>query len=247
MARSLNLRRRSKAAPPAPSKTSRNSAPAPEPELGRVERIRQVWTMTRERDPRVVPYVFGPMVAVIVVLVVVGLLLGMVITFAIISVPAAVITGTAIFGRRATKAGLAQVEGRPGAAAAILPGLRGDWRTTPAVGFTRNQDLVHRVVGRPGVILIGEGSPNALRPLITDQKRRIGRIAPDTPIYDIIIGDGEGQVPLAKLHRHMLKLPRNLKKAEVNAVEARMRALGTTNVPIPKGPMPTRMPRGKLR
>jgi len=161
---------------------------------------------------------------------------------------AALVTGTSIFGRRATKTMYAQVEGRPGAAAAVLQGMRGDWRVTPAVGFTRNQELVHRVIGRPGVVLVGEGnSASAIKQLVVDQKRRIGRVAPDTPIYDLIIGEGEDQVPIRKLQNHMVKLPRNLKKSEINGVEARMKALGAANVPIPKGPMPTRMPRGKMR
>jgi hypothetical protein len=246
MARSL--RRRAKAAPLPPSKTSRNNnAPVETPKTSKVQQIRDVWKATREQDPKTIPIVVGPMVAIVAVFVVVGLLIGLLVTFVILGVLVAIIAGTAIFGRRASKAMYSRVEGQPGAAAAVLQGLRGDWRLTPAVGYTRNQDLVHRVIGRPGIILIGEGSPAALRPLMSDQKRRIGRVAPDTPVYEVLIGDGEGQVSIAKLHRHLVKLPRNLKKTEVNGVEARMRALGTTNIPIPKGPMPTRMPRGKMR
>jgi hypothetical protein len=107
---------------------------------------------------------------------------------------------------------------------------------------------VHRVIGRPGVVLVGEGSsPSAIRQLMIDQKRRIGRVAPETPIYDVLVGDADGQVPIRKLQQHLVKLPRNLKKTEINGVEARMKALGGPNVPLPKGPMPTRMPRGKMR
>lgn len=215
---------------------------------GRVEQVKQVWSMTRAQDPRAIPLILGPALLVLVVLVVLGIVLGHVIIVSIIAVLAAAITGTSIFGRRATKTMYAQVEGRPGAAAAVLQGMRGDWRVTAAVGFTKNQDLVHRVIGRPGVVLVGEGnSVNAIRGLVVDQKRRIGRVAPDTPIYDLIVGEGEDLVPIRRLQSHMMKLPRNLKKAEVNGVEARMKALGGPNMPIPKGPMPTRMPRGKMR
>jgi hypothetical protein len=38
----------------------------------------------------------------------------------------------------------------------VLQTVRGNWRVTPMVGFTREQDLVHRVLGLPGVILVGE-------------------------------------------------------------------------------------------
>jgi hypothetical protein len=214
----------------------------------RLAQIRAVWKMTREQDPRAIPLIVGPALGVLAVLVVVGLLIGHVIIFSILAVLAALLTGTSIFGRRATKTMYRQVEGRPGAAAAILQGMRGDWRVTPAVGFTRNQDLVHRVIGRPGVVLVGEGnSPAAIRNLVVEQKKRIGRVAPDTPIYDVIVGDGDGQVPIRKLQSHMVRLPRSLRQKDINAVEARMKALGGPNMPIPKGPMPTRMPRGKIR
>jgi hypothetical protein len=215
---------------------------------GRVQQVREVWRITRESDNRLIPLVFGPALAVLVVLVVVGLLLGHIILFSVLGVVVAILAGTSMFGRRATGSLYTQVEGRAGAAAAILQGMRGDWRVTPAVAFTRNQDLVHRVIGRPGVILVGEGSsPSQLRALIVDQKRRVGRVAPETPVYDVMVGEGDGQVTIRKLQSHLMKLPRNLKKSEVTAVEARMRAIGGTNMPMPKGPVPTRVPRGKMR
>jgi hypothetical protein len=237
-----------KVAPAHPRRSSSKAAVEAENKPGRIEQVKTVWSMTREQDPRAIPLILGPALLVLVVLVVVGVLIGHIIIFSVAAVLLAVVTGTAIFGRRATKTMYAQVENRPGAAAAVLQGMRGDWRVTPAVGFTRNQELVHRAIGRAGVVLIGEGSSAAaIRQLVVDQKRRIGRVAPDTPIHDFMVGDGPDRVPIRKLQSHMTKLPRSLKKTEVNGVEARMKALGGPNVPLPKGPMPTRMPRGKMR
>ena len=54
-------------------------------------------------------------------------------------------------------------------------------------------------------------------------------------------------MPIRKLQQHLTKLPRNLKKSEINGVEARMKALGGASIPLPKGPIPQRMPRGKMR
>ena len=210
--------------------------------------MKAVWKLTREQDPRAIPLIFGAALLVLAVFVVIGLLIGHIVIFSIIGVLLAVFAGTAVFGRRATKSMYAQVEGRPGAAAAVLQSMRGDWRVTPAVGFTRNQEMLHRVVGRAGVVLVGEGqSVAAIRQLIVDQKRRVGRVAPETPVYDVIVGDGEGQVTIPKLQQHIMKLPSNLRKSEVSALEARLRALGTQNMPIPKGPVPTRIPRGRAR
>jgi len=108
---------------------------------------------------------------------------------------------------------------------------------------------VHRVVGRPGVVLVAEGNPAQLRALITDQKRRVGRVAPETPIYEVLVGDGEGQVSLRKLQNHITRLPRNLGRRDIPGLEQRMKALGGTSMPMPKGPMPRpgQIPRDKQR
>ncbi len=205
--------------------------------------------MTRKADPKLPLIVLGPALLVLAVLVVVGILIGHPVYLSILGVLGALFTGMAIFGRRATASMYAQVEGQPGAAASVLQTLRGDWRTTPAVAFNRNMDLVHRVIGRPGVVLVAEGNTTQLRQLITDQKRRVGRVAPDTPIYEVLVGDGEGQVPLRKLQQHVMRLPRNISRKEIPGLEGRMKALGGTNVPMPKGPMPKpgQIPRGKIR
>jgi hypothetical protein len=81
--------------------------------------------------------------------------------------------------------------------------------------------------------------------MLVAEKKRVQRVAVDVPVYDVQCGDGEGQVPLAKLQRHLMKLPRNLKKPAVSEINNRMRAL-TPTMPMPKGPMPkgVRMPRG---
>ena len=58
------------------------------------------------------------------------------------------------------------------------------------------------------------------------------------PIYDVQAGNEAGQVSLRKLNNHLMKLPRNLKAPQVTEVNQRLKALGTMNLPIPKGPMP---------
>jgi Domain of unknown function (DUF4191) len=216
----------------------------------RIAQMRAVWSMTRKADPRLPLVVFGPSLLVLAVLVVVGVLIGHPVYLSILAVVGSLLVATTLFGRRATASMYAQVEGQPGAAASVLQSIRGDWRVTPAVAFNRNMDLVHRVVGRPGVVLVGEGSsPTQLRQLITDQKRRVARVAPETPIYDLVVGDEDGQVPLRKLQRHVMRLPRNVARKDIAGLENRLRALGGTNMPMPKGPMPksARLPRGRVR
>ena len=148
-----------------------------------------------------------------------------------------------VFGRRAQRAALAQIEGQPGAAAAALGLLRRGWKTDPAVGFTKQQDVVHRLVGPPGIVLIGEGNPNRLKPLMSSERRKHERVVSETPITEIIVGNGPDEVSLRKLVRHVTKLPRALKPAAMTDVLARLKALDAnrSNIPLPKGPIPTSM------
>jgi hypothetical protein len=110
---------------------------------------------------------------------------------------------------------------------------------TPAVTGTTQLDAVHRVIGRPGVVLVAEGAPHRLKPLLAQEKKRVSRLIGDTPIYDVTVGNGEGQVPLAKLPRHLAKLPRNVTAAQVDSLESKLAVLATTRgTAMPKGPAP---------
>ena len=157
-----------------------------------------------------------------------------------------------VFGRRAQNAAYGQMEGQAGAAAAALQMLRRGWKVDPVIGFTKQQDVVHRVVGPPGIVLVGEGnSPSRLRNLMLTERRRHERVASETPIHEVVCGNGEGQVPLGKLVRHVTKLGRKVKPAEMTDILNRLKALDANRsaIPLPKGPMPTSMKgmRGNLR
>jgi uncharacterized protein DUF4191 len=148
-----------------------------------------------------------------------------------------------VFGRRAQKAAYGQMEGQPGAAAAALQMLKRGWKTDPAIAFTKQQDVVHRVVGPPGIVLIGEGNPHRVRQLMSSERRKHERVAADIKIHEVVCGNGEGQVPLPKLTRHVTKLGRQVKPAEMTDILNRLKALDAArpNIPLPKGPVPTSM------
>lgn len=149
-----------------------------------------------------------------------------------------------VLGRRAEKAGYRRMEGQVGAAERTLSMLRRGWFVNPNIAFNKQQDLVHRVVSRPGIILVGEGNPNRVRGLIANEKKKHARIAgEEIPIIDVIVGRDEGQVPLPKLNKHLKKLPKNLKPAELTPLLNKLKALDAMRpaVPLPKGPVPTSM------
>lgn len=212
---------------------------------GRLKQIAQSYTMTRKVDKRIGLVLLGWFL-----LAGVGGFALMLLLFQgslLIPIPFGVLTGLLavliVFGRRAQRAALAQIEGQPGAAAAALGLLRRGWKTDAAVGFTKQQDVVHRLVGPPGIVLIGEGNPNRLKALLASERRKHERVVSETPITEIIVGDGPGEVPLQKLVKHVSKLKKGLKPAAMTDVLARLRALDAnrSNIPLPKGPIPTSM------
>ncbi|MDX6199588.1 MAG: hypothetical protein QOJ79_2739 [Actinomycetota bacterium] len=240
-----SLRRTTKPAAKPPVKGK--AKPVTKPSRGeRAKQIKMAFKLTRDNDPRLVLVLVAAFLVPLVVFLGLGVLLGHPIYLGILGLLAGVLALVAVFGRRMQKMQYSQVEGQPGAAAAVLQAIRGNWRVTPAVQFTREQDLVHRVVGLPGVILVGEGNPGRTRGLIGNEKKKLARFLGDTPVYDVMIGDGDGQIALKALQRHLMKLPRNVKPARVNELDRMFKAM-PTSLPIPKGAMPTRVPRGKMR
>jgi hypothetical protein len=226
------------------ARRARKAARAGQPK--RSAQIREAFVVTRRRDKRLLPYLALAFIVTLAVFEVAGILVGSPIVFSIFAVIAAVLVAFIVFGQRAQRSALGEIEGQPGAAAAIIDSMRGDWRLTPNVAATRSMDVVHRVVGKPGVILVGEGSTERLQPLLADQRKRVQRVASGTPIEVLIVGVEPGQIPLRKLQKKMTRLPRTFKGTTVDEIEGRMRALGTLPIPIPKGPMPkgARMPKG---
>lgn len=200
----------------------------------------QAFKLTREEDSRFIPYLIVAAVGAAAVVFAIAYLFTSSFLYSIpIAVIAAVIAVMLTFSRRAQRMTYSKAEGQPGAAAWMLQNqLRGDWRKEEAIAGTAQMDLVHRLVGRPGVVLIGEGAPQRVRGLIAQEKKKIARVAGDTPIYDVIVGTEDGTVPLRKLNLTVNKLPRNLSKPEVASLERRLAALGSRRPPLPQGPMP---------
>jgi hypothetical protein len=215
------------------------------PKVGRLAKARdqvkmigQAYTLTKQNDPKLPWALLITFVAVAAVVEVIGILLGSPLFFIPFAVLLGLLAALIVFGRRAQGTAYRQVEGQPGAAAWVLEGMRGDWRVTSGVAGTPQFDAVHRVLGRPGIVLVAEGSPTRVRGLLANEKKKVARVVGDTPIYDIVVGDDEGQVPLKKLSSHVSKLPRNLSAAEVNSLGKRMAALGGPKMPVPGGPLP---------
>lgn len=217
----------------------------------RLRVIRDNYRMAKEHDPQLGWLLLGIVVLVFGASVAIGLAIGNLLTFIIIGLSAAIVIASIVFSRRAMRSAYKSIEGQPGAAVAVVQNMsKLGWGITPAVAANKNQDLVHRAVGRPGVVLIGEGGSPALPSLMTSEHKRTGRFVGELPITELVIGNDEGQIPIARLEKHLRKMNKVLAPGEVTALRKRLDALASTPLPMPKGPMPKsgRMPRGgKLR
>jgi hypothetical protein len=174
----------------------------------------------------------------------VGASLGHPVYFGFISLPLALLATLIFFTRQASTAAYSAIEGQIGAGASVLMSIRKGWTTTPAVAVARNQDMVHRSVGRAGIVLTGEGS-NSVRTMMADEKKKVERFAPGVPVIEILVGNEEGRTPIRKLQRQMRRLPKKLSAHQMREVRARLKAVGGMSMPIPKGPMPTRAPKSR--
>ncbi len=204
--------------------------------------LAQNWSMTQKSYPFLWAeslgfFVLGALIAAIPV----WLLLNPA-SAVIVGIPVGLLAATYWFSRRAMAAAYGSIEGQPGAAAAVIQSIRGNkWPMTPAVAVNKSQDMISRVVGRPGVILISEGPASRVTSMLANERKKTARWVPDIPIYEIQVGLEADQVTLKKLQKTLTKLPRNLRGGEVTQVRRRLDALGNAAnaLPIPKGPMPT--------
>jgi uncharacterized protein DUF4191 len=198
----------------------------------------QAFNMQRKEDKALIPLMLGALLVVAGVVFGIGWLMGIQWVLLPVGIALGLLAAVILFGRRVQKNVYTKAEGQPGAAAWALDNMRGRWRVTPSVAGTTHLDAVHRVLGRPGVVLVAEGAPHRVKSLLAQEKKRVSRVVGDTPIYDMIVGNDENQVPLRRLQASIMKLPNNLKPAQIDALETRLSALAARGAAMPKGPMP---------
>jgi hypothetical protein len=218
---------------------AKNDAPAEK--TSRLKQIGSAYQLTKKSDPRVGLVLAGIFLGVLAVFVVLALLVGPLLVWLPLGVAIAFLAVTIIFGRKVEKAAYSQIEGQAGAAASALQTLRRGWTVTPAVAVTKNADIVHRVVGRPGIVLVGEGQPSRVKNLLTAERKKHTRVAGGAPVIEVIAGQGEGEVDIRKLNKYVMKLPATLQPSEITDLLQRLKALDAVRpqVPMPKGPVPT--------
>lgn len=217
----------------------------------RFRNIRENYRMAKRHDPRLGWILLGIFVVGMAAFVALGIVTGNLVTWIIVGASTVLVIMSIVFSRRAMRSAYKSIEGQPGAAVAVIQSMsKQGWGITSAVAANRSQDLVHRAVGRPGVVLVGEGTSPALPALLATERKRTARFVGEIPISEVTVGDGPDQVPIAKLDKHLRKMNKVLAPGEVTTLRKRLEALASTPVPMPKGPLPKggRIPRGgKMR
>jgi len=206
--------------------------------------VKDAYKLVKKDSPLAVVWCLVIFVLVLTFGIIIGNNLGHPIYAGFITLPVAFLAAFFLFTRYANTAAFASIQGQLGAGASVLMSIKRGFVTTPAVNVNRDQDMVHRVSGKAGIVLVGEGG-FGVKSLMQDEKRKMERFLSGVPVTEVIVGENSGQVSIKKLHKHLKKLPKKLNTAQLREVRARLRSVGGLNLPMPKGPMPTnvRMPR----
>jgi hypothetical protein len=220
---------------------AKGAAPAKQSQLSV---LKDAFKLVKNDSPLAIVWCLLVFVLIVVFGVIIGNNLGHPIYAGFLSAPLGFLAAFFLFTRFANTAAFSSIEGQVGAGASVLMSIRRGFVTTPAVNVNRDQDMIHRVSGKAGIILVGEGG-FAVRSLMQDEKRKMERFLSGVPITEVYVGDGQNQVSIRKLQKHLKKLPKKLNTSQLREVRARLRSVGGLTLPMPKGPMPgnARMPR----
>ncbi|WP_297742195.1 DUF4191 domain-containing protein [uncultured Tessaracoccus sp.] len=221
---------------------------------GTIKQIREVYRVTKEQDPKL------PLYLALAFLIPFAIILGLtiwlskgwlgIVLWGVLAVMTGIMCMTIVLTRRAKKATITRYEGQAGSAEVALSMLpEKKWFSTPGIAANRHLDVVHRTVGPGGLILIGDGEPGRLKQMLANEKKKHDQILYGVQAQTIQMGNGGGQVPLAKLTDHIKKLPKQLTDSQIQEARQRLKSLDAMRpkMPIPKGPMNMKGARKAMR
>ena len=222
-------------------------------EPGRIKQMWRVYQQTRRHDRNltlllILSFASASLLSVIAAYLLNNSVFGWIL-WPITGILVGLLLALIVLGRRAEATAYKQLEGQPGAVGAVINGaLRRSWRGSEVpVAMNRNRDAVYRVVGRGGAVLIVEGQPARAKQLVTREETQLRRTLSGVAVTTIYVGREEGQVPLHKLSRALLRLKPVLNRREVAAVFNRISSMKADPVGIPKGIDPYRVRAGRPR
>ena len=221
------------------------------------KRIASVYKTIKAIDPQVTLWMLLAFVVVLGVGTLIGLLVGHVILALIVAIPFALLAAMIVLSRRGERAAFAQMEGQRGASIGGLSALRRGWyydQEPVAADATKPSEIntaavVFRALGRPGIVLLGEGPKHRVDKLFAKETKKVARVAPGVPVHTFIVGSGEGELAPRKIRMTLTKLRPELSKEEMPVVNKRLKSLPGIRQGVPAGvdPSRARMNRSALR
>ncbi|HVK44704.1 MAG TPA: DUF4191 domain-containing protein [Micropruina sp.] len=209
---------------------------------GRVRQIIEAYKRTNEIDPQLKWWTVLAVGVPILLSVGLGLWLQPWWLWLITGVMLALVAVLYVLTWRVKKANFTRYEGQAGSAEVAFQLLnKKKWTYELGIAATRQMDVVHRVIGAPGIVLVGEGNPSRTRALLATEAKKHEQVAYGMAVTTLLVGKGQGQIPLENLQKHLEKLPKAMQPHQLTEVKQRLRALDAMRpkMPVPRGPMPT--------
>jgi hypothetical protein len=207
---------------------------------GKLRQMGQVFQLTRKDDKLFLPFVLAGLIVPLLA----GALVGWWLSswyWPVLGLMIGLIGFLGVFTWRARRANFQRFAGQPGASELAFRELpKKGWSTSLVITANRYQDVLHRVVGPPGIVLVGEGQAGRVRQMLETEAKKHQAIRHGIPVTTIVVGTAANQVSLGKLAAYIKKLPKVIKAAELGELKSRLQALDAARprMPIPRGPLP---------
>jgi hypothetical protein len=218
---------------------------------GLIQNIKTMYLFTYART-KAIPFIMAGIFLLVVLLTTLTIFLTKVWIFLFLGIILAVFAPIITMGQIGNKKGMDEIIGKPGASAAILSSVKTkNWtfEEQPIAVSQKTMDLIFRGVGKPGIMLVSEGSSSRVGKMLKKERLKLSRIAPNVKIHTVQSGNERGQVPIKKLAKEIRSYKSLLKTTEVEQLKKRMQAIGAFRPPIPKGidPMNKGMAKGSRK
>lgn len=217
---------------------------------GLFSQFREQVKFLKEVDPKAMPVgiLYGSLMFLLILITgafVSGFQFLGIVIWAVLAIVTGYLTLLLTMTRRANTAIFKKYEDEPGRISITVGTLtRKRWKGTnqPVAVNPRTKDMVFRIVGPAGVVLMAEGAKTSAKAMLEEERRKVQKLASGVTVHTFYSAqDGEG-VPLGQLHKKVAKLKRTLSRAEITAVQNRLASIDSrSGLPIPKGIDPMKM------
>jgi hypothetical protein len=164
----------------------------------------------------------------------------------VLGITLGLLIATLVLTRVADHVGYERLEGKPGAAGAVVSSINTagySFDEAPIWMDRRTKDGIWQGTGRSGLFLVGEGNRHRLDQEMNRIEREVRHMTPGSqlPIYRIYVGNEKGCTPLKKLRRAIVSKKVVMTKEELNQLNGRLRSIASRGQKIPRSIDPRRI------